>query len=632
EPFPQGGSFDVAAARAAATRRTPLSDVYAADARAGQVYTGAARADGEVWECPGALVADLAVPEHADRPAFDPALLLAGAVAPGSLRTGEPGSYLPVHVASFRASRALPARCVATIDTSAIRSSGELLTLSVRFHDERGELVAELEGLSSKLVRTPGAPPRTPASPVLETAPSLPPERPEVGAEETVLRAVIAERLGCAPEELDVRAGYFELGIDSAQVLDLVSTVEALVGEKQSPTLLFEHTSIRDLAAHLAPRYPHVFAAATRATAGTTTGTTAEAGGWAEGLTPEDADRWVARETLVRLRELGLFAAGPEPKEGLAARYGVVAKYERWLDEAMRLLAAAGFAADGEVVTLTEAGVRAADPAADPAWADLRGRLAADSYWASQLSLVEECVAALPAVLTGARPVTEILFPGGSLDRMTTAYQGNSIADGLNRTVAETVAAFVRDSGRPVRIGEIGAGTGGTTAVVLPALDAVGGPGEYWFTDLSPAFLTKAEDRFGPGRSYLRYGRWDVERPGAAEALVDGPFDVVIASNVLHATRDLRRVLTNVAAALRPGGLLVINEVTRKSALLTLTFGLLDGWWLYDDEDLRIPGAPLLSAPGWERLLCDHGFAVSRPSATDGAFAEVIVATAGGAG
>ncbi|HWH02031.1 MAG TPA: beta-ketoacyl synthase N-terminal-like domain-containing protein, partial [Pilimelia sp.] len=438
-------------------------------------------------------------------------------------------------------------------------------------------------------------------------------------ADEALLRAALAARLGREPESLDVRSGYFELGIESAQVLDLVGAVEELVGERQPPTLLFERTTIRDLAAHLAPRYPHVFG-----------GASTEPPGWAEGLTPDDADRWVARETLVRLRELGLFRQGPEPRAGLAARHGVVEKYHRWVEEALRLLAAAGFTDDGDPVALTDAGRRAADPAADPVWADLRARLAADPYWRAQLSLVEDCVAALPAVLTGARPVTGILFPGGSLDRMTAAYQGNAIADGLNRTVAETVAAFVRDCAGPARVGEVGAGTGGTTAVVLPALDAVGGPAEYWFTDLSPAFLTRAEERFGAGRPYLRYGRWDVERPGAGEALAGGAFDLLIASNVLHATADLRRVVANLAAALRPGGLLVINEVTRKSALLTLTFGLLDGWWLYRDAHLRIPGAPLVTAAGWQRLLRQHGFgSVSRPTANDGAFAEVIVATAG---
>ena len=51
----------------------------------------------------------------------------------------------------------------------------------------------------------------------------------------------------------------------------------------------------------------------------------------------------------------------------------------------------------------------------------------------------------------------------------------------------------------------------------------------------------------------------------------------------------------NCKALLRKGGLLIANELTTKTAFLTLTFGLTDGWWLFDDKDRRIPGSPMLS-------------------------------------
>ncbi len=43
------------------------------------------------------------------------------------------------------------------------------------------------------------------------------------------------------------------------------------------------------------------------------------------------------------------------------------------------------------------------------------------------------------------------------------------------------------------------------------------------------------------------------------------------------------------------GGLLIANELTSKTDFLTLTFGLTDGWWLFEDAERRMPGAPLLS-------------------------------------
>ncbi len=74
-----------------------------------------------------------------------------------------------------------------------------------------------------------------------------------------------------------------------------------------------------------------------------------------------------------------------------------------------------------------------------------------------------------------------------------------------------------------------------------------------------------------------------------------GTFDILFATNVLHATRDMEVTIQNCKALLRKGGLLIANELTTKTEFLTLTFGLTDGWWLHDDSNRRIPGSPLLS-------------------------------------
>ena len=70
---------------------------------------------------------------------------------------------------------------------------------------------------------------------------------------------------------------------------------------------------------------------------------------------------------------------------------------------------------------------------------------------------------------------------------------------------------------------------------------------------------------------------------------------MIFATNVLHATRNMGTTIRNCKALLRKGGLLIANELTTKTAFLTLTFGLTDGWWLFDDKDRRIPGSPMLS-------------------------------------
>ena len=35
---------------------------------------------------------------------------------------------------------------------------------------------------------------------------------------------------------------------------------------------------------------------------------------------------------------------------------------------------------------------------------------------------------------------------------------------------------------------------------------------------------------------------------------------------------------------------MIANELTTKTEFLTLTFGLTEGWWMYDDQQWRMPG------------------------------------------
>ena len=99
-----------------------------------------------------------------------------------------------------------------------------------------------------------------------------------------------------------------------------------------------------------------------------------------------------------------------------------------------------------------------------------------------------------------------------------------------------------------------------------------------------------------------------MEKPLAPQDIAADHYDVVIAANVLHATKDIRQSLRNAKATLRKGGILLLNEISSKSLFAHLSFGLLEGWWLYEDTLLRIPGSPALYPESWEKVLKEEGF------------------------
>lgn len=156
---------------------------------------------------------------------------------------------------------------------------------------------------------------------------------------------------------------------------------------------------------------------------------------------------------------------------------------------------------------------------------------------------------------------------------------------------------------------EIGAGTGGTTAMVLPALMAYQrNIQQYLYTDLSQAFLMHARRCYGPTCPFLDYALWDIEQSLATQPIPPASFDVAIATNVLHATKDIRSTLRHCKAALRNGGMVIINELSDKSVFTHLTFGLLKGWWLHQDTALRIEGSPAIAPDTGEKFWKKRGF------------------------
>ncbi|HJR00339.1 MAG TPA: type I polyketide synthase [Methylomirabilota bacterium] len=219
---------------------------------------------------------------------------------------------------------------------------------------------------------------------------------------------------------------------------------------------------------------------------------------------------------------------------------------------------------------------------------------------APELALTVSCGRALGDVLRGRADPLQLLFSPTAFATTERLYTASPGARTYNTLVAHAIRMALehRPPGRRVRILEIGAGTGGTTAAILAELpaDAV----EYVFTDVSPAFTARAAETFTA--PFLTFRTLDIERQPDQQGFAGERFDIVLAANVLHATRDLRQSLAHVGHLLEGHGLLILLEGTARQRWVDLTFGLTEGWWRFTDVDLR-PTHALLRAEQWLTLL-----------------------------
>ena len=131
-----------------------------------------------------------------------------------------------------------------------------------------------------------------------------------------------------------------------------------------------------------------------------------------------------------------------------------------------------------------------------------------------------------------------------------------------------------------LKILEMGAGTGGTTLYMAPLLARLGVSVEYTFTDLSASMVAAARKKF---KQYLfmKFLANDIKKLVPVELI--GTQHIVIASNAVYATHDLVKSGINIRNALRPDGFLMMLEMTEIIPLIDIIFGLLEGWWLFDD-------------------------------------------------
>lgn len=152
---------------------------------------------------------------------------------------------------------------------------------------------------------------------------------------------------------------------------------------------------------------------------------------------------------------------------------------------------------------------------------------------------------------------------------------------------------------------EIGAGTGSATEGIM---NQIGDHfGSYTFTDISASFFPDAQNLFKKHEEKFIYKTLNVETDPTEQGFSERRYDLIIASNVLHATKSINNTLSNVRRLLKPGGRLVLLEITDTDPVRqTFFFGALPGWWV-GEEDGR-EHHPLLRQQQWDEALLEAGF------------------------
>ncbi|KAF4766473.1 hypothetical protein HAV15_010469 [Penicillium sp. str.  len=190
-------------------------------------------------------------------------------------------------------------------------------------------------------------------------------------------------------------------------------------------------------------------------------------------------------------------------------------------------------------------------------------------------------------------------------DGLFTEYYTNKLAFGSAIHVVQDLVSQIAHRYQSIDILEIGLGTGIATKRVLASPQL--GFNSYTCTDISADVIGKAREQLSEFDGLMQFEALDINRSPAEQGFKPHSYDLIIASDVLHASSNFEEKLAHIRSLLKPGGHLVTFGVThREPARLAFISGLFADRWTGEDETRALSASG--SVDQWEHTLKRVGF------------------------
>jgi acyl transferase domain-containing protein/SAM-dependent methyltransferase len=212
----------------------------------------------------------------------------------------------------------------------------------------------------------------------------------------------------------------------------------------------------------------------------------------------------------------------------------------------------------------------------------------------------------LARCLKGEQDPLALMFGSpASLNIMEDYYSNSPMVSTLTDQLVTFVITLLRNRKRngneQIRILEVGAGTGGTTARLADSLQAAGITCQYTFTDISSRMVLKARDKLKK-YPWITFETFDLEKEVPNRFL--NQFDITIGTNCVHATTNTVVSCRRIGETLTESGVALLSEGTEALDWFDICFGQLDGWWLAEDGRQH----PIQPASKWMETFQAAGF------------------------
>ncbi|KAI1099372.1 fatty acid synthase S-acetyltransferase [Jackrogersella minutella] len=199
----------------------------------------------------------------------------------------------------------------------------------------------------------------------------------------------------------------------------------------------------------------------------------------------------------------------------------------------------------------------------------------------------------------------KLLVSGQTLSDVLSEDKLASLHEFINNSDISKFIQYLGHSKPSLQVLEIGTGRESLVNNVLKSLTLPDGQilcSKYTFT--STGFIS-GKDQQKPFPN-MEYATLDISKDLEDQEFEGRQYDLIIASNAVHITKNIRESLKNTKKLLRPGGRLLLQELCPSSKWINYIFGMSSSWW-YGTTDGR-PNEPYFNVKGWESELLAAGF------------------------
>ena len=206
----------------------------------------------------------------------------------------------------------------------------------------------------------------------------------------------------------------------------------------------------------------------------------------------------------------------------------------------------------------------------------------------------------------------DVFFGDGSCSLIDKIYKENEFARFYGEIACNELEDYILKKitilkpTEKIKIVEVGAGVGGISYYLFPMLQKYSDKIKYIYTDISKSFLKYGIEHYK--YDFIEFDVLNIEEDPKEQLQIGEGADVLVASNVLHATKYMKKTMKNVLNMMKNDGKIILNEMNDMFAFLCPLAIFLDGWWLFNDEEIRVHNSPLLSIENWKILLSENGF------------------------